>query len=156
MSNAPPHPIDGIGIVDLMIGFPKKNAADHYQFLSGAVKDAESKTMTMPAQYMFTEVPGDVGAETDTVAMLLADMDRCGVQRGMVHMGSDESIRALRNHPDRIIPCVEADPTDIAGSIRRIRAAHRDWGIKAVTSFPAGLVPQVPVNDRAYYPIYAE
>ena len=156
MSNAPPHPIDGIGIVDLMIGFPKKNAADHYQFLSGAVKDAESKTMTMPAQYMFTEVPGDVGAETDTVAMLLADMDRCGVERGMVHMGSDESIRALRNHADRIIPCVEADPTDIAGSIRRIRAAHHDWGIKAVTSFPAGLVPQVPVNDRAYYPIYAE
>lgn len=156
MPDAPPHPIDEIGIVDLMIGFPKKNAADHYQFLAGAVKDAESKTMAMPAQYMFTEVPGDVGTDADTVAMLLADMDRCGVARGMVHMGSDESIRALRDHPDRIIPCVDADPTDMAGTLRRIRAAHRDWGIKAVTSFPSGFVPQVPVNDRAYYPIYAE
>ena len=156
MPNAQPHPIDEIGIVDLMIGFPKKHAADHYQFLAGAVKDAESKTMAMPAQYMFTEVPDDVGTEADTVAMLLADMDRCGVERGMVHMGSEESIRALRDHPDRIIPCVDADPTDIVGTIRRIRAAHRDWGIKAVTSFPSGFVPQVPVNDRAYYPIYAE
>ena len=148
--------MDGIGIVDLMIGFPKKNATDHYRFLAGAVKDAESKTMAMPAQYMFTEVPGDVGDEADTVSMLLADMDRCGVARGMVHMGSEESLRALREHPDRIIPCVDADPTDITGTIRRIRQAKREWGIKAVTSFPSGFVPQVPVNDRAYYPIYAE
>ena len=126
------HPIDQVGIVDLMIGFPKKNAADHYQFLAGAVKDAESKTMAMPAQYMFTEVPSDVQADTDTVAMLIADMDRCGVARGMVHMGSDESVRALRDHPDRIIGCVDADPNDIVGAIRRIRHAHAEWGIKAV------------------------
>jgi predicted TIM-barrel fold metal-dependent hydrolase len=155
MSETAPHPIDDIGIIDLMIGFPKKNAADHYKFLDGAVKDAESKTMAMPAQYMFKGVPTDVGDNADTVDMLLADMDRCGVARGMVHMGSDESIRALRDHPDRIIPCVDADPTDIAGTIRTIRAARDEWGIKAVTSFPSGFVPQVAVNDRAYYPIYA-
>ena len=155
MPNAQPHPIDEIGIVDLMIGFPKKNAADHYRFLDGAVKDAESKTMAMPAQYMFKGVPTDVGADADTVDMLLADMDRCGVAKGMVHMGSDESIRALRDHPDRIIPCADIDPNDIMGSVRRIRTAVQEWGIKAVTAFPAGYVPQVPVNDRAMYPIYS-
>jgi predicted TIM-barrel fold metal-dependent hydrolase len=147
--------MDQIGIIDLMIGFPKKNAADHYQFLAGAVKDAESKTMAMPAQYMFTAVPSDVGADADTVAMLLADMDRCGVARGMVHMGSPESVQALRDHPDRIIPCVDADPNDIVGSLRRIRQAHAEWGIKAVTSFPSGFVPQVAVSDRRYYALYA-
>ncbi len=149
------HPLDQIGIIDLMIGFPKKNAADHYQFLAGAVKDAESKTMAMPAQYMFTEVPSDVGAETDTVRMLLADMDRCGVARGMVHMGSDESVRALQDHPDRIIPCIDADPNDIRAALRRIRHAHSEWGIKAVTSFPSGCLPQVAVSDHLYYPLYA-
>lgn len=151
----PAHVIDDIGIVDLMIGFPKKNAADHYRFLDGAVKDAESKTMAMPAQYMFKGVPTDVGADADTVDMLLADMDRCGVAKGMVHMGSDESIRALRDHPDRIIACADIDPNDIMGSVRRIRTAVQEWGIKAVTAFPAGYVPQVPVNDRAMYPIYS-
>ena len=151
----PAHVIDDIGIVDLMIGFPKKNAADHYRFLDGAVKDAESKTMAMPAQDMFKGVPTDVGADADTVDMLLADMDRCGVAKGMVHMGSDESIRALRDHPDRIIPCADIDPNDIMGSVRRIRTAVQEWGIKAVTAFPAGYVPQVPVNDRAMYPIYS-
>lgn len=149
------HPVDDIGIIDLMIGFPKKNAADHYQFLSGAVKDAESKTMAMPAQYMFTAIPDDVDENTDTVAMLLADMDRCGIARGMVQIGSAESIRALSQHPDRIIPCVDADPNDIMGAVCRIRGAHAEWGIKAVTSFPAGCLPQVPVSDRRYYPLYA-
>lgn len=149
------HPVDDIGIIDLMIGFPKKSAADHYQFLSGAVKDAESKTMAMPAQYMFNAVPDDVDENTDTVAMLLADMDRCGIARGMVHMGSAESMRALSEHPDRIIPCVDADPNDTMGAVRRVRTAHAEWGIKAVTSFPAGYLPQVPVSDRRYYPLYA-
>lgn len=149
------HPVDEIGIIDLMIGFPKKNAADHYQFLAGAVKDAESKSMAMPAQYMFTAVPSDVGADTDTVSMLIADMDRCGIARGMVHMGSDESVQALREYPDRIIACIDADPNDIVGAVRRIRRAHAKWGIKAVTSFPSGCLPQVAVSDRRYYPIYA-
>ncbi len=111
--------------------------------------------MAMPAQYMFTEVPGDVGAETDTVAMLLADMDRCGIARGMVHMGSDDSVRALRQHPDRIVGCVDADPNDIGGSLTRIRQAHTEWDVKAVTTFPSGCLPQVAVSDRRYYPLYA-
>ena len=149
------HPIDNIGIIDLMIGFPKKSEADHYRFAAGAVKDAESKSMAMPAQYMFTAVPADVGNTTDTISMLLADMDRCGVARAMVHMGSPESVRALAEHPERIIPCIDADPTDIGRSIRRIRTAHTEWGIKAVTSFPAGFVPQVPVSDARYHAIYA-
>jgi predicted TIM-barrel fold metal-dependent hydrolase len=149
------HPVDEIGIIDLMIGFPKKGEGDHYTFAAGGLKDAESKAMTMPAQYMFTAVPGTVGEDADTVSILLADMDRCGVARGMVHMGTPESIRALRDHPDRIIPCVDVDPNDIMGAIRRVRRAHEEWGVKAVTAFPAGYVPQVPVNDRAMYPIYS-
>ncbi|MCU1392547.1 MAG: hypothetical protein JWM34_975 [Ilumatobacteraceae bacterium] len=149
------HPMDDIGIVDLMIGFPRKGESDRYKFAAGAAKDVESQSMRMPAQYMFKGVPTEVGEDADTVAMLLADMDRCGVARGMVHMGSDESIRALRDHPDRIIPSVDVDPNDIMGAVRRIRTAKQEWDVKAVTSFPSGFVPQVPVNDRAYYPIYS-
>ncbi len=145
----------GIGVIDLMIGLPKKNAADHYRFLSGALKDAGSKQMTMPAGYLFTEVPADVGDDVDPVELLIADMDRCGVAMGMIHMGTDEAERALAEHPDRIIPCIDADPNDVMGAVRRVREAHERWGVKAVTSFPAGCVPQVPVSDRRYYPLYA-
>ena len=38
--------------------------------------------------------------------------------------------------------------------MRAIRAAFDEHGIKAVTTFPAGCNPQVPVNDRRYYPVY--
>ena len=38
--------------------------------------------------------------------------------------------------------------------MRKIRAANDEHDIKAVTTFPAGCNPQVPVNDRRYYPIY--
>lgn len=146
----------GVGVIDLMIGFPKKSATDHYRFMQGALKDTESKSMAMPAQYMFTEVPSDVGDQSDTVSMLIADMDRCGVAMGMVHMGSDESVRALAQHPDRIIPCIDVDPNDVMGALRRIEDCRAEWGIKAVTVFPAGCLPQVPINDRLMYPIYTK
>ena len=35
-----------------------------------------------------------------------------------------------------------------------IRELKDRYDIKAVTTFPAGCNPQVPVNDRRYYPIY--
>ena len=28
--------------------------------------------------------------------------------------------------------------------------------MKAATAFPAGLTPQVPINDKKFYPIYAK
>ena len=38
--------------------------------------------------------------------------------------------------------------------MRKIRATHAEHGLSAVTTFPAGCIPQVPVSDRRYYPIY--
>jgi predicted TIM-barrel fold metal-dependent hydrolase len=39
--------------------------------------------------------------------------------------------------------------------VRKIRALKEAFDIKAVTGFPSGLVPQVPINDKRWYPIYA-
>jgi hypothetical protein len=39
--------------------------------------------------------------------------------------------------------------------VREIRRLHKAHGLKAVTGFPSGLCPQVPLNDKKYYPIYA-
>jgi predicted TIM-barrel fold metal-dependent hydrolase len=38
--------------------------------------------------------------------------------------------------------------------VRTIRAAKDEHDIKAVTSFPAGCNPQVPISDRRYYPVF--
>lgn len=46
--------------------------------------------------------------------------------------------------------CLEVDPNDITGTVRAVRQAHAELGIKAVTSFPAGCNPQVPFHDEVW------
>ena len=145
----------GIGVIDLMIGFPSANARRHYDFLKTQLKDSESAEMEFPAEYMFKEVPNRLEEdEFDPVAVTLAGMDKHGIAMGLVGIGPEVSVRALKEHPDRFIASLEVDPNDITGSVRRIRAAYDEHAIKAVTTFPAGCNPQVPVSDRRYYPIY--
>ena len=146
---------EGIGAVDLMIGFPSADARAHYEFLRAAAKDAESQEMEFPAEYMFKQVPNYLPEGADPVETALQEMDFCGVAIGMIGSPYGETAqRALKEHPDRFVASLEVDPNDVTKAVRRIRKAKEEHDIKAVTSFPAGCVPQVPVNDAKYYPIY--
>jgi hypothetical protein len=40
--------------------------------------------------------------------------------------------------------------------VRRIVREHEELGIRSVGAFPCGLVPQVPIHDKQFYPIYAK
>jgi predicted TIM-barrel fold metal-dependent hydrolase len=145
----------GIGTVDLMIGFPSADARSHYENLRAMTKDAASADMEFPAQYMFKQVPNHLPAGADPIAVALGEMDLCGVAIGMIGSPYGEvAQRALKEHPDRFVSSLEIDPNDITGVVRKIRKAKDEHDIKAVTSFPAGCNPQVPVSDRRYYPVY--
>ena len=52
----------GIGVVDLMIGFPHRDRKAVYDYLRKGAKDSESKDMTFLAEYMFKDVPDEVDA----------------------------------------------------------------------------------------------
>ena len=148
-----PMPTD-IGAVDLMLGFPSANARAHYDYLRAQAKDAESKGMEFPAEYMFKQVPNHLPEGADPIEVALGEMDRWGVAIGLVGLGGKVTTRALQEHPDRFRPSLEIDPNDITGAVRKIRQAYDDHGLTAVTTFPAACSPQVPVSDRRYYPIY--
>jgi predicted TIM-barrel fold metal-dependent hydrolase len=143
-----------VGVVDLMIGFPTADAHTRYDFLKAQLRDEESRRMSFPAEYMFKNVPNLVDEGEDPVAATLAAMDRHGIALGLVGLGGDATERALRDHPDRFVASLEVDPNRISRAVRRIREAHDEHGIKAVTTFPAGCNPQVPVSDRRYYAVY--
>ena len=146
---------EGIGAVDLMIGFPTTDPSKHYDFLRQAAKDQGSQEMEFPVEYMFKNVPGHLPEGADPVETALGEMDRCGVAIGMIGSPYGRlAQRALTDHPDRFFAALEVDPNDITGAVRKIRDAKADHDIKAVTTFPAGCIPQVPVDDRRYYPIY--
>jgi uncharacterized protein len=146
---------EGVGVVDLMIGFPSADARSHFDFIRAQTKDAESADAEFPAECMFKQVPNHLPEGADPVEITLGEMDRCGVAIGMIGNPYGEvAERALRDHPDRFVASLEIDPNDITGAVRRVRRARDEHDIKAVSSFPAGCNPQVPVSDRRYYPIF--
>ena len=55
---------DGIGAIDLMIGFPFKDKKATYDYLRAGIKDTGDDASVMPAGYMFKETPDEVGDAT--------------------------------------------------------------------------------------------
>ena len=146
---------EGLGVVDLMIGFPSADPRSRYDDIRALTMDAGSAGMQFPAEYMFREVPNHLPEGADPVEVTLAEMDRCGIAVGMIASPyRDDGRRALQDHPDRFVASLAIDPNDITGVVRSIRRAKDEWDIKAVSSFPAGCNPQVPVSDRRYYPVF--
>ena len=143
-----------IGIVDLMIGFPSADARSKYTSLRALAKDDESQRMEFPAEYMFKDVPDHLGDQQDPIQITLEEMTRYGIEVGLVGLGNAAARDALERHPQRFVAGLEIDPNHISETVNQIRSARADHGIVAVTTFPAGCNPQVPVSDRRYYPVY--
>jgi uncharacterized protein len=147
--------LDAIGAIDLMIGFPSADPARKYDDVRRLTRDAGSAAMTFPAEHLFHRTPNELPDGADPVEVTLAEMDRAGVAVGMIGNPDGEvAARALREHPTRFVASLSIDPNDITGAVRCIRQAKDNHDIKAVTSFPAGCDPQVPVSDRRYYPVF--
>ncbi len=150
-----------IGVIDLMIAPPFRAGARTYQFLRANLRDRESlDEFEFPAQYMFKDVPHPEAGD-DSVRFLLEQMDRFGIEKGMLGVSfaedrSADSLRALREHPDRFFGSLEVDPNRGMDAVRDLQRAVEELGVKAATAFPAGLNPQVPINDAKFYPIYAK
>jgi len=145
----------GLPVIDTMIGFPHEDFSQ-YDFIRRQTRDKSSKEeMEFPAEYMFKEVPKDLPT-ADPVAVTLGEMDRFGVAQGLVGVSDEFSRQALRRHPDRFIAASSvADANDVMGSVQKLRREHEEFGTRAVTMFPAGMFPQVPIDDPKMYPIYA-
>lgn len=144
----------GVGIVDTMIGFPHEGF-DQYDFIRRQTKDRNSREeMEFPAEYMFKQVPKDLPT-ADPVSVTLHEMDRFGIEIGLIGAGDEVSQLALKRHPDRFAASSNIeDPNDVTGTVRRLRQEHEEFGTHAATVFPSGTFPQVAIDDAKMYPIY--
>ncbi len=147
-----------IGVIDLMLDLPSEDQSDWYEFLKPQLRE-ESRDYEFPAQYMFKDVPHLEGGP-DPVATTLHLMDRHNIERAMIGVGfSEERVtkqRALRDHPDRFIGSFSVDPNRGMDGVRDLVKASETLGIKAAIAFPAGYLPQVPINDKRFFPLYAK
>jgi len=154
-----PMPTD-VPIIDTMLGVPEENQKGVYDFMRPLFRDAESKqSFDFPVQYMFKDFP-KVNKQEDYITYTLKLMDQYGIERGMtgVSLGNPRANNnlAVKRHPDRFVPACGSDPNASMEGVRDIVRLHDEYGIKAVSAFPSGLFPQVPIGDAKWYPIFAK
>ena len=150
----------GIGIIDTMIGFPHRDMKEAYRFITRQTRDKESKEdFEFPVEYMFKDVPNKGLKDVDDpVSTTLREMDLWGIEKGLVGLAGPDSpgARAVQDHPDRFLASLYVDPNRGMDGIRAIQKAHDRYDIRAVELFPAGTFPQVAINDKLMYPVYAK
>ena len=145
-------------IIDLMMGIPSdEDRSDWYEFMKPLFLDDESKKMfSFPAEYMFKDVP-KTGKQKDFPLYVIQQMDKFGIKKANIGFNEkqDEIIDALKRFPDRFFLNYPVNPNKGMEEVREIRRLHKEYDIKSVDAFPSGLCPQVPINDKKWYPIYA-
>lgn len=150
---------EDVSIIDLGIGFPytsveeKKSA---YAFMRPLYKDRETiEQMEFPAEYMFKNAPDVIDPKLDPIDWTMAEMDKWNVQIARVGI-SEQGIEAKRRYPDRFILGTHLRNTnDVMASVRSIKEAFDEHNVVSVSCFPCGQFPQVPIDDKKMYPIYA-
>ena len=153
-----PMPTD-VGVIDLMLGIPSGDPKRWYDFLRTQLLDRESREdFEFPAEYMFKHVPKFQEHMDDPVSYLLSEMDKHGISMAMVGTSfkNDQAQKAIKDFPNRFFGSFEVDPNRGMEAVRELEAAVNELGVRAATAFPAGLTPQVPINDKKFYPIYAK
>src|SRR5579884_3708783 len=134
----------GIGVVDTMIGFPHRDQmAQTYAFITRQTKDTQSREeFAFPVEYMFKQVPEKEIQTDDPVSFTLHQMDRWGIEKGMIGVGEpragserSDGARALEDHPDRFIASAGCDPNEGMEGIRKLVRLHEAYGVRAVTAF---------------------
>jgi len=142
----------GIGIVDTMIGFPA-NDFSQYDFIRKQLKDG-STDLDFPVEYMFKNVPKELYGNKDPISVTLHEMDRFGIEIGLIGAGGDVSRKALQTYPDRFVAQGGVDPNKGKDGIRSMVRQYEEFGVCSFGAFNSGFDPQVGIDDELMYPIY--
>lgn len=150
------------GVIDTFLAMPDTRAkqAAKYDRIRALANDEGTKAMEMPAEYMFKGVPQFADDEVDDpVQVVLVQMARHHVSTFLVGVHENEhSKRAVREMPQHFAGMLNVDPNEGIGALRKIDAAVEEWGesLKAVHVWGTGLIPQVPLDDKRMWPVYAK
>lgn len=146
-----------VGVIDCMLGIPTgETRSDWYDWFRPILRDKQSlDAFKMPAQYMFKDIP-DIGDVKDFIAWTVEQMDKFNIEKALVGFNEEpHAIEAKERFPNRFFFDAPCDPNKGMEEVRRLKRLHRDYGISAVSVFPAGTWPQVPINHKYMFPIYA-
>ncbi len=145
-----------VGAFDTMLGVPSKRDSWQSDF-GNLVRDAGSKDLKHPGGYMFKDLP-EVDASLTYPQFLISEMDKYNIEFGLVPVGLSESDigwECVQAHPARLFGVMLLDPNKGVDTVRDLKRGVRERAIKAAAVFPCGTNPQVAINDKRMYPLYA-
>ena len=146
-----------IGIVDTMIGFPHGDMKELYRFITRQTKDAESKEqMAFPAEYMFKQVPDASSRDRTTPSASRCVRWTAGGSSGDSSAATASVKRHSPSTPTGSFPPRRPIPTTAWRGSPASSRNTRPTACARVGVFPAGTFPQVPINDKKMYPVYAK
>ena len=123
-----------------------------YEYLRKTTHAEDASTAEFPAGYMFKDVPNRLDEGDDGVEVTVAEMDKWGVEIGMVGAGTDATVRAMKDHPGRFIGSIEIDPNDITGAVRKIRSMQGGARHQGGHDVPGRLQPAGPGERPSLLP----
>jgi predicted TIM-barrel fold metal-dependent hydrolase len=141
---------------DLMLGLPPNRASWQKDF-GNLVRDKASMDLRQPAGYMFKDLP-EVDEETPFGPVLIAEMDRWGIEGGLIPVSfaeDDLGAQLVREHPDRFCGSFTINPNKGVEEIRAMKRAVAELGARAVNWMPSGTDPLVAIDAAVAYPFYA-
>ena len=145
-----------VAAFDTMLGVPSNRDSWQRDF-GNLVRDKASSDLKHPGGYMFKDLP-EVDASVGYPDFLIAEMDKFNIEFGLVPVSfaeGDIGRAAVLAHPGRLFGSMLVDPNRGIDAIRDLERGVREADVKAAATFPSGLSPQVPINDKKMYPLYA-
>ncbi len=147
-----------IRIIDAQMGIGVEAERARRAGALRGLRDAESRrAFAGELRSPWPELGPDADA-SEQIAATIHDMDRHGIERAMVTLDDDRplALEAISTRPDRFFASYECNPHAGVDEVRKIERFQSSHGIRAVLARPSNLHPQVPVDDRRFYPILAK
>jgi len=148
-----------VRVIDLHVNVPtsehNKEGYDQFRML---MRDAESlESYRMPAQRFFKHPPSLGADKARYVEAIVAEMDKHNIGTALISVtDAFEHFRIIEDrYSDRFIFSTAVDPNKGVDEVRRIKRLREEHGIRAASFFAAGSFPQVAINGKEMYPVYA-
>ena len=98
--------------------------------------------------------PTPEAAPGERMRTFLAEMDRAGIELGVVGSSNETLARVCQAHPDRFVGLAAISPLDGMRGVRELERLVRDCGIGGLRV--VALYNMIPASDARYYPLYAK
>jgi predicted TIM-barrel fold metal-dependent hydrolase len=146
--------------IDTLFRFPSEEEDSATIAARKLTRDSASHGYTKhPAGYLFDEKKG-VQGQAATADEMVAMMDRFNVRLAQIDVNPldpDPVLAILERYPTRFFGEIRVDSNAGMVAVRQIdelTRAHRN--IRSVMLYPCLCNPQVPIDDKKHYPIYAK